>query len=189
MVLPFVSVLRRRVVMPRGWHQTTSGWWQRSIRGPRLPSEQWLRAGSQQPSQPGRSRTWPNKSGQQQPSPPPLQPATRRSQLLPTPWRVQLRCWGRTTLTRPLLDALRVAKTQATVPPIHDRIKACKASSTVPGNACVVPRQSLPELSNRRRFSMGRLGWREAAPGIVGGGGECSSSRAITKSVGASATD
>ena len=28
---------------------------------------------------------------------------------------------------RPLLDALRVAKTQATVPPIHDRIKACKA--------------------------------------------------------------
>ena len=37
MVLPLVSVLRRCVVMPRGWHQTPSGWWQRSIKGPRPP--------------------------------------------------------------------------------------------------------------------------------------------------------
>ena len=59
--------------MPRGWHQTPSGWWQKSLRGPRPPSEKWPRAGTQHPSQPGRSRAWPNKSGQQQPSPPPLQ--------------------------------------------------------------------------------------------------------------------
>ena len=63
--------------MLRGWHQTPSGWWQRSIRGPRPPTEKWPRAGSQPPSQPGRSRAWPNKSGQQQSSPPPLQQPSR----------------------------------------------------------------------------------------------------------------
>ena len=31
-------------VMPRRWHQTPNGWWQKSIRGPRPPSVSWPRA-------------------------------------------------------------------------------------------------------------------------------------------------
>ena len=119
--------------MPRGWHQTPSGWWQRSIRGPHSPSEKWPRAGSQQPSQPGRSRAWPKKSGQQQPSPPPLQQPSRAPESVVADAIADVsRLESAIEVldnphARPLLDALRVAKTQATVPPIHDRIKACKA--------------------------------------------------------------
>ena len=61
--------------------------------------------------------------------------AVRRSQLLPMPlqtfrgWRVlRFRCLERDNPhARPLLEALKAAKMQATVPPIQDRIKACNA--------------------------------------------------------------
>ena len=86
---------------------------------------------TQQPSQPGRSRAWPNKSGQQQPSLPPLQqPSHAGVNAIADVSRLEsaIAVLGEDNPhTRPLLDALRVAKTQANVPPIHDRIKACKA--------------------------------------------------------------
>ena len=37
--------------MPRGWNRAPDGWWQRSLRGLRLPSEVWPRV--QQFRQPG----------------------------------------------------------------------------------------------------------------------------------------
>ena len=36
-----VLVWAQRCVMGRGWYQSADGWWQRSIREPRPPSEQW----------------------------------------------------------------------------------------------------------------------------------------------------
>ena len=43
--------------MPRGWHQCPSGWWQRSLRGPRPLSESWPRAGQQPMRQSGQGNT------------------------------------------------------------------------------------------------------------------------------------
>ena len=39
-----VLLLPRRSLMPRGWSQMPNGWWQRSLRVPRPPSESWPRA-------------------------------------------------------------------------------------------------------------------------------------------------
>ena len=113
MVLLFVSVLRRRVVMPLGWHQTPSGWWQRSIMGPRSPSETLPRGGSQQPSQPGRSQCMAEQVRTASTKSPTVATTQPRSQLLPTPlqmshgWRVQLRCWETTTPIVEMLYGLR----------------------------------------------------------------------------------
>ena len=78
-----------------------------------------------------------------------------------------------------LLEALKVAKVQATVPPIQDRIKACKAC---------LERARKPELSSRSRSSRGGCGRREAVA-VIAVGGSGSSSCAVAQCGGASATD
>ena len=185
----FCSALRQRFVMPRGWHQTPSGWWQRSIRCPRPKSEKWPRAGTQQPSQPGRSR---GRTSQDSSSPVPHRcnnPAARQSQFdaIANVSRLEsaIAVLGEDNPhARPLLDALRVAKTQATVLPTQDRIKACKAFLDRAKKRVSRAEAVIARAVEQKTIFDGRL---RTAPGIVGGGSE--SSRAITKSGGASATD
>ena len=116
-----VSALRRRVVLPGvGIRLQVDGG--RGLSGARRPpSEKWPRVGSS----PTVATTQPRAGVS----------CCRRHCICLTVGECNCGVGGDNPHARPLLDVLRVAKTQATVLPIRSR--RARRSSTVPGSACV----------------------------------------------------
>ena len=117
---------------PDGWVQTT--------RGPRPPAVRWPQAPSRGQDKPQHSNKKEADKGSTQPrpeqhSPPPLQQPSRSPESVAahatadvSRLEIAISVLGEdNSHARPLLEALKVAKMQATVLPIQDRINACKA--------------------------------------------------------------
>ena len=117
-------------VMPRRWHQTPNGWWQKSIRGPRPPSVSWPRA----PSDPS---VWarpvriyeagrPRSSFARSHYPPEVTTADAMAEVQRLESAIAV-LGESNPHAGPLLKSLQVAKSRSRAPPVAGRIEACKS--------------------------------------------------------------
>ena len=114
--------------MPRGWHQLPGGWWQRSIRGPRPPSENWPRA---QPSRQPGSAPRQERSPLQ---PPLLRQPCRAPEVVVNDAIGEIKSFeaaidllGPSSVHAKLLQiALKAAQQRSKVGPIQERLDSCR---------------------------------------------------------------
>ena len=114
--------------------------WVQILRGPRPPAIRWPQAPHRGQNKPQHVFKKEANKGSTQPrpqhhSPPPLQQPSRSPESVAAHATAEVSrlesaisvLGGDNPHARPLLEAFKVAKSQATIPPIQDRINACKA--------------------------------------------------------------
>ena len=123
----FAVFFQSRFSMPCGWHQLPGGWWQQSIRGPRLPSENSRAQPSRQPGSAPRQERSPLQ-------PPPLRHPSRAPEVVVNDAIGEIKSseaaidlLGPSSVhAKPLQMALKAAQQKSKVGPIQERLDSCR---------------------------------------------------------------